>query len=135
MDGWLTEWINNTDIAQEKSVPHGDSDLVFPFTLVVTLFIFYCCITTYYKLSGLQQHKSITSQCHRTEIQVQHGWVLCWEFHKTELKVLAGAVILLKAPVPLLRFLITGRFQFLEVRGLRSHLCQTAKTKSYVIMK
>lgn len=114
-----------------EGVLHGENNLVFTcisFNLMVTVLISYCCITNYYQLSGLKQHKIINSQCYRSEIQAQRGCVLCSGSHRTEMKVLVRAVILLEAP----RFLVIGRFQFLEAGGLRTHLSQSAKTQSYV---
>lgn len=83
-----------------EGVLHGENNLVFAcisFNLMVTVLISYCCITNYYQLSGLKQHKIINSLCYRSEIQAQRGCVLCSGSHRTEMKVLVRAVILMEA--------------------------------------
>lgn len=39
--------------------------------------IFYCCVTSYRKYSGLKHHLCLSSQFYRVEIRALHGWVLC----------------------------------------------------------
>lgn len=66
------------------------------------LFIFYCIITNYHKLSDSKQHLCIVSQFYGSGIWTQLSWVLCSGFHKAAIMVLAGAKTSSGAQGPLL---------------------------------
>lgn len=77
-------------------------------------------IISYYKLSGLKQHKSISQFC-RSEVQVQCVSVLLASFHKSKIKASAGLQFFLGMKI-LPNTQASGGTQFHVVAGVSSHL-------------
>lgn len=57
---------------------------------VISILVFYCCLTNSHKLGGFTQHTFIVSQLLYVRNMPRHSWVLCSGSHKVAIKVLTG---------------------------------------------
>lgn len=56
----------------------------------IAVFVFQCCITSYWKLSSLNQHSFIISQFYRSEIRAWCGCVFCLGSQQAKIMVLTS---------------------------------------------